>query len=637
MQTKLIGCFVTVLIVTGVLAAVIAQQASFFWSVGVVICLATAAGVILSRLSPEEAREVPVASERKEAVVPQDETIDMYGIAESLSFISQQLAWVVGQSSTALKKMTNMSHDIARESETTASSAEETSAGVEEIAANSAVVANASQAALEQCQESCSLTVHNQREIVKSSNSMLEVAEVVQDSVVAMDELIAASQKIGEFVGKIQGIASQTNLLALNAAIEAARAGEAGRGFAVVAEEVRKLSGESEAVSREIEETVKDITAKTQAATASMQSGKTKIEGIGQMAKASAEGMQVVVGRVQQIEETVAKLCQLSTDQQRTTGQMATAVESIGSATVEIAGGTQEALQSIAQQEKSMEEILSHAKQMTATVDKIQEVAVHFKKANELVFGFNPFTNPQNIKENYTPLLEAVGRKLGLQVRVIIVSDYDSLGRSLLHNTIDLGWFSPFAYVSAKSKGNVTPLVTTVVNNNASYVGYIVARKDSDIQSLEHLRNKRFAFVDKQSASGYIYPRAMLLQAGKDPEHFFSESVFLGSHNRVIEAVLDGTVDAGGTYSEAVDAAKLAGRPVDNLRILTKTEPIPKDAIAARPGLEPEIIRQIQQALMAMTAQGEMGVIMKRSGLTGFIEAKDEYYDVIRKVANSSR
>jgi len=149
LQTKLIGCFVTVLIVTGVLAAVIAQQASFFWSVGVVICLATVAGVILSRLSPEEAREVPVASERKEAVVPQDETIDMYGIAESLSFISQQLAWVVGQSSTALKKMTNMSHDIARESETTASSAEETSAGVEEIAANSAVVANASQAALE--------------------------------------------------------------------------------------------------------------------------------------------------------------------------------------------------------------------------------------------------------------------------------------------------------------------------------------------------------------------------------------------------------------------------------------------------------------------------------------------------------
>ena len=47
----------------------------------------------------------------------------------------------------------------------------------------------------------------------------------------------------------------------------------------------------------------------------------------------------------------------------------------------------------------------------------------------------------------------------------------------------------------------------------------------------------------------------MVLIGGTE-QRFFSETIFLGSHNRVIEAVLDGTVDAGATYSEAMDAAK---------------------------------------------------------------------------------
>lgn len=634
MRTKVIVCFVTAFILEGIIFSLAAKQAGLYWTGAFAVVLSIILGILLLKIWPE--KEIADESQCQTKAPSQygGDKIDMYGIAESLSFISQQLTWVVGQSSTALKKMTQMSNEIARESETTASSAEETSAGVEEIAANSTVVANASQQALEQCRESLAMTIKNQKEFVKSSSSLLEAAQVVQASVIAMEELIIASQKIGEFVGKIQGITNQTNLLALNAAIEAARAGEAGRGFAVVAEEVRKLSGESEMVSHDIEETVRDIKTKMQSATESMQNERGKIEVIGQMAQKSAEDMQSIVERMQHIEKSVDKLCGLSGDQQRTTGQMAVSVESIGGATVEIAGGIQESLQSIARQEKSMVEILSYAKTMTATIDKIQEFAVLFKKDHEIIFGFNPFTNPQSIKDNYTPILENVSSKLGLRARVMIVSNYDALGRSLLNGTIDLGWFSPFAYVSTKKQGNITPLVTTVVNNNSSYLGYIIARKDKKCTSLEDLRGKRFAFVDKQSASGYVYPRAMLLQAGKDPEHFFTETIFCGSHNRVIDAVLDGTADAGGTYSEALEAARLRGLPVNDLIVLARTEPIPKDAIAARPGMDPKLLEKIRNLFIQINpANVELGTIMGKIGLSGFIIAKDEMYDVIRNVA----
>ena len=638
MQKKIIIFHLVTMLFISILSSLLMQTIGNLWTLFTLIIVAIISTMVLVRtLCPSEELEKKSTSPRDENAMALS-TVDMYDIAGNLSFISQQLAWVVGHSNTALKKLTAQSQDIAGESETTASSAQEASAGVQEIASNAAVVADASKQALDQCQQSSQLALKNQEQITEASNAMLEVAQVVETSVHDLEELNVASKKIGDFVGKIQGIASQTNLLALNAAIEAARAGEQGRGFAVVAEEVRKLAGESASITREVEQTVKEIIDKIKYVTVSMQSGKGKIDGIEQMARNSAGGMRDVVENVRQIEVTVSKLSDLSADQQQTTDQMAQAVESIGSATTQIAANTQEALQSIAQQEKSIADVYTFTKQMTATVDKIQEVAVLFKKGNELVFGFNPFTAPQVIKEDYAPILEGIATKMGRQAKIIIVSDYDSLGRSLLKGTIDVGWFSPFAYVTTKSKGDIIPLVTTVVNNNASYHGYIIARKDKNFKSIDSLQGKTFAFVDKQSASGYVYPRAMLVEQGKQPETFFAETIFLGSHDRVIDAVLDGTVDAGATYSEAVDAARGRGLNVQGLTILAQTESIPKDAIAARPGLDPELLTSLKQAFVETTdKRSEHTLLMKKTGLNGFIETQDQVYDIIRKVAKIAK
>jgi methyl-accepting chemotaxis protein len=75
-----------------------------------------------------------------------------------------------------------------------------------------------------------------------ATGSAHEGEAAVGEVVKTMDDLSAASSKIGEIVSVIDTIAFQTNLLALNAAVEAARAGEQGRGFAVVASEVRALA-----------------------------------------------------------------------------------------------------------------------------------------------------------------------------------------------------------------------------------------------------------------------------------------------------------------------------------------------------------------------------------------------------------
>lgn len=83
-------------------------------------------------------------------------------------------------------------------------------------------------------------------EVAARSNAAVEALAAT------MEAIRASSQRVGEIIHVIEGVAFQTNMLALNAAVEAARAGTSGKGFAVVAGEVRALAQRSAASARQI-------------------------------------------------------------------------------------------------------------------------------------------------------------------------------------------------------------------------------------------------------------------------------------------------------------------------------------------------------------------------------------------------
>jgi methyl-accepting chemotaxis protein len=138
----------------------------------------------------------------------------------------------------ASAEISSATHDLSRRTEQSAASLEETAASTEQIAATVRHTADTVDGALAIVRDNAAVATRG--------------GQVIGQVVQTMDDIRIASNRIGEIIGVIDGIAFQTNILALNAAVEAARAGEQGRGFAVVAAEVRALAGRSSAAAKEI-------------------------------------------------------------------------------------------------------------------------------------------------------------------------------------------------------------------------------------------------------------------------------------------------------------------------------------------------------------------------------------------------
>ncbi|MFZ5550062.1 MAG: methyl-accepting chemotaxis protein [Pseudomonadota bacterium] len=148
----------------------------------------------------------------------------------------------VEQMRLATREIAGGNRDLSGRTEAQAASLEQTAASMEQITATVRQSADSAQQAAELAGQAGEVTQAGHRAVEA-------LAETMQD-------IRASSQRIGEIIGVIEGIAFQTNLLSLNAAVEAARAGESGRGFAVVASEVRALAGRTAGAAKEVKQLI---------------------------------------------------------------------------------------------------------------------------------------------------------------------------------------------------------------------------------------------------------------------------------------------------------------------------------------------------------------------------------------------
>jgi len=228
-----------------------------------IVCLigmACAAGLVRSITQPLE-RVVGLAESIAKGDLTQridDRRGDEFGqLQKAMQRMSDALANVVGNVLSATESITTASSEIATGNLDLSARTEQSAASLAQTAASMKELTQGVRQNAQAAGQAYELTT-------AASEVATRGGRVVGEVVTTMDDITAASQKITDIIGVIDGIAFQTNILALNAAVEAARAGEQGRGFAVVAGEVRTLAQRSAQAAKEIKDLINSTTAKVE-------------------------------------------------------------------------------------------------------------------------------------------------------------------------------------------------------------------------------------------------------------------------------------------------------------------------------------------------------------------------------------
>jgi phosphonate transport system substrate-binding protein len=251
-----------------------------------------------------------------------------------------------------------------------------------------------------------------------------------------------------------------------------------------------------------------------------------------------------------------------------------------------------------------------------------------------------PFTETQKLVVGMQNIADYVKKETGLEVTSDVPTSYVAVVEAMCANKADVGWVSPLAYLLANKKcGAEMRLVSVNSQGKMSYRAIVIARNTSDVQDLAGLKGKRFAWVDASSTSGYLYPRALLIEKGLTPDTLFAQQIFAGSHDRVVVAVMNNQVDAGAIFEDArtnPGVQQQFPKVMEETRVIATSADIPNDGVAFRKDMPSDVAQKVRDALLKLASTEEGKKLFRDAiGTTGVAPATDEMYNPVRQAAQA--
>lgn len=259
-----------------------------------------------------------------------------------------------------------------------------------------------------------------------------------------------------------------------------------------------------------------------------------------------------------------------------------------------------------------------------------------------VTIGLTAGGNPEAIRQQSVLFAEKLQKLLNTHVNIFISKNYEGLADAVKEKKVDYAFLSALTYVSVENRTDLKVLLKKTWTG-PYYYSTLVVRKDGTVKNLKSLKNKKIAFVDMNSTSGYLYPQ-VYLKKNKIADTDFKQIIFSGSHSASVAQLEAGEVDVAAVFTD--DEKGLSGawdRFGKDKKIKYKTlwvsEPIPNDPFVVRAEFYdkyPKFTHELMYVLIELqTDEANRKQTSEVMGTGELMPATSRQYDPVREMAKT--
>jgi phosphonate transport system substrate-binding protein len=205
---------------------------------------------------------------------------------------------------------------------------------------------------------------------------------------------------------------------------------------------------------------------------------------------------------------------------------------------------------------------------------------------------------------------------------VIIPSTVNEMANLLKEQRVDLYFESPFTIALVDNESGAVPFLLRWKEGVAQYHSIFVVKNNSSIKTLNDFAGKTIAFEAPESTSGYLLPKAYLVQKGfklvaepiagestknssnDDNNNNIIRYVFAREDQNIPLWVVEGKADIG-VISNVDFEQEVYESIKSQLKIIDRTIDVPRHVVSHRSEMEPALVQKIKDLLLNMDKDPE--------------------------------